>query len=100
MGSFFGVAAAYLLLFGWWLDHILASSGPMVSLIVQGIVAGGIGLMGGARPEGANDPVVAIPLFYFSLVAVASVALAHAIGNKVDGSFKPEEEPPYSAAFM
>jgi len=100
IGSFIGAVAAYLLLFGWWLDHVLASSGPVISLIVQGLVAGGVGLMGGSGSEGANDPLMTIPLFYFALVGVASVALAHAIGNKVEGSFKPEEEPPYSSDSM
>lgn len=100
IGSFIGFAVVYLLLFGWWLDHVLASSGSTVSLIVQAIVAGGVGLMGSTESEGAYGPNLTMPLVYFGLVGAASVALAHGISRKIEGSFKPVDAPPYSAAFM
>ena len=100
LGTFMGLAIVYLGLFGWWLDHILASSGWVVSLSIQGLAAGFFGYIGTGQ-EG-YDPGIGYPVFFVWAYGAAAVALAHALGRKVAGSFKPAEEVPlpYSPSGM
>lgn len=88
-GSFLGLGAVFLILFLWWLDHVLARAGWVVSLTVQGIICGGIGLALGIGPEGNNDPTIGFPPGFYALVGILGVALAHLLGQKVQGSFEP-----------
>lgn len=95
LGTFWGVGIGYLLFFGWWLDHVLAQAGFRVSLGVQALVAGAIGLVGGSNSETRGDPID-FPLWYLALFGALAIGLAHLAGKKVEGSFAPSEEASYS----
>lgn len=99
IGTFFGLTMSYLALFGWWLDHILAQAGFKVSLLVQAILAGGVGLMAGSGAETSGDPL-GYPTGYLFLFGVLAVALANYASRKVEGSFRPPDESSYSPSGM
>jgi hypothetical protein len=99
-GVFTGLAVAYLVFVGWWLDHVLASSGWVMSLVVQAIIAGFFGVSIGLDPEGNGDLPIDFPLVYLGLVGVGAIALGQWLGRKVKGSFRPSEGAGYPPSPM
>lgn len=95
LGAFIGFAMVYQVLFGWWLDHVLAGAGWIVSLVVQSVVCGGMGLMTASDPESEIVMSYGFPPAFFGLAGLLGIALAHTFTRKIDGSFETPRDESY-----
>lgn len=89
VGTVVGLAVAYLLMVGWWLDHVLASSGPVASMVVQGVATSFVALisMSSSQQNYGSSAGPTAPMWLLCAAGLVSVIVADRVTRGIPGSF-------------
>ena len=93
VGSFLGVAIGYMVLLGWWLDHVMGATSWLLSGLVQVLVAGVVATLGPGNPLREADSNIGFSPLYFGVYAVMATLVAQLLVSRLPGSFASSRQP-------
>jgi hypothetical protein len=86
VGIMLGAVISYMVFIAWWLDHVLAGTGPWAVMTVHAIVAGGMGTLFASSNVEYSEPMVAS--WFLGLFGLAAASLSAMFASRVKGSFE------------